>query len=81
MADGFENLNAYHTLHQITERSPEGLVDKIRAIKTPIKMISIVGQNGRYTAFFMGPLMKKEMPERRTINGKRSSKRQKESRT
>jgi hypothetical protein len=52
----FDSLNVYQTLRAITADSPELLVEALTAIRTQIKIINIVAQNGRYTAFVMGHL-------------------------
>jgi hypothetical protein len=52
----FDSLNPYESMESLTARSPDELLVLIKSIRTPIKIISIVGQNNRYTAFVMGDI-------------------------
>lgn len=52
----FDSFNPYESLEPVTARSPEELSAALKAIRTPIKIISIVAMNGRYTAFVIGDL-------------------------
>ena len=64
MAELFDSLNPYQGLEVITARSPEELVNTIKAIRTPVKIINIVSHNSRFVAFIMGDIRK---PRKRKI--------------
>jgi len=64
-----DSLNSYNGMQSLTAKSPEELIAAIRAIKTPIKIISIVSDNNRYTCFFLGDVIIKRKPKKEKING------------
>jgi isopropylmalate/homocitrate/citramalate synthase len=55
----FTSLNPYKSLEVFTTRSADDLVKLLRAIPTEIKIINIVANNGRYSAFVVGDIRKK----------------------
>jgi hypothetical protein len=62
----FDTVNIYDSINYLTARSPEDLCTQIRAIQTPIKIISIVSDNGRFTAFIQGDV---RIKRKKTIKG------------
>jgi hypothetical protein len=65
-----DTLNPYQSLVSITESSPEDLVEAIRAIQQPIKIVSIVATGKRHTCYFLGPFNKVTRKKtRRKTNG------------
>jgi hypothetical protein len=63
MADVFNSLNMYESLETVTGKSPDELVAKLREIRTPIKIIAIVADVGRHTAYIIGDIRKKKIKE------------------
>lgn len=51
--EGLDNLNIYNGMQQITGNSPEELLSFINQIRSPMKIISMVAANNRYTCFFL----------------------------
>lgn len=52
----FDSLNPYESLVAITENDAQALVETIKKIRTPIKIVSIVATNGRHTAYVIGDI-------------------------
>lgn len=50
----FSSLNPYQSLQVITEDSPQLLVDALKAIKVPIKIVQIVHAGTKASAYYMG---------------------------
>jgi len=48
----FDNLNLYSNIDFIQARSPQELIDLIKQIKTPIRIISIVTNGGFQVCYF-----------------------------
>lgn len=57
----FSSLNPYDNLEVILSDSPQGLVDELKKIRTPIKIISIVQVGNKSAAYVMGDVRKKEI--------------------
>lgn len=49
--DYFDSLNSYQTLQVIKADDPQGLVDEIKKIKTPMTIVSIVAYGNRHAAY------------------------------
>lgn len=62
----FSSLNPYQSLEVITEDSPQGLVAALKAIRTPIKIVSIVAQGSKFSAFIMGDIRIKKRDVKNT---------------
>ena len=64
MVDGlqFDTFNLYQSLEYIQARSPQELIDMIKLIRTPVKIVNIVVQpNGKYVAFIVGDIRKNQV--------------------
>lgn len=64
----FDSVNPYESLAVIMEDSPQALVDKLKSIKTPIKIVSIVQVGTRSAAYIMGDI--RLQPALKKIKGK-----------
>lgn len=52
----FDSLNPYQSLVAIQGDSPEDLVENLRSIKTPIKIIGLTSYGARQVAYVMGDI-------------------------
>jgi branched-subunit amino acid permease len=52
----FDSLNPYESLAVIMSDSPQALVDDLKKIRTPIKIVSIVQVGNRSAAYIMGDI-------------------------
>jgi hypothetical protein len=50
----FHSLNPYDSIEAIYGDSPEELLQQLRAIKTPIRIVAIVPNGTRHVAYIMG---------------------------
>lgn len=57
----FSSTNPYESLAAIIGDDPQDLINKIRAIKTPIKLVSIIPHGNRHVAYIMGDVRIKEV--------------------
>ncbi len=57
----FSSLNPYQNLEVVIADSPQALVDELKKIKTPVKIIAINQVGNRSAAYIMGDVRKKEM--------------------
>ena len=53
-SDLFDNMNPYHELTVISERSAGELLAKLKSIRTPFKIHWIYAHNGRHHAWVSG---------------------------
>lgn len=54
----FDSINPYINLEEITARSPAKLLEQIKAINKPIRIVNIVSHNGFLVAFVQGDIKK-----------------------
>lgn len=64
----FDSINPYESLVAVVADSPQDLVRDLKAIKTPIKIVSIVQSGTKSVAYIMGdirtmPPVKKSKPK------------------
>lgn len=52
----FSSLNPYQSLAAITEDSPALLVEALKKIRTPIKVLAICHSGNRATAYIVGDI-------------------------
>lgn len=50
----FDSTNPYESLAVIQAESPQGLIDELKKIKTPIKIIQFIQIGARSAAYIMG---------------------------
>lgn len=50
----FDSLNPYESLAVVISDSPQALVEDLKKIRTPIKIVSIVQIGNRSAAYVMG---------------------------
>lgn len=50
----FDSLNPYESLVVIVADSPQDLVDELKKVRTPIKIVSIVQVGVKSAAYIMG---------------------------
>jgi branched-subunit amino acid permease len=50
----FDSLNPYESLAVVISDSPQALVEDLKKIRTPIKIVSIVQIGNRSAAYIMG---------------------------
>lgn len=50
----FSSLNPYESLEVVVSDSPQGLVEVLKQIKTPIKIVAIVAYGNRHAAYILG---------------------------
>jgi len=58
-AVNFSSLNPYESLDVLRADSPEELVEKIKEIRTPIKICGFVTVNSKCFAYIMGDIRRK----------------------
>lgn len=51
---GFDSKNPYESLAVIVGDSPQDLINQIKSIRTPIKIVSIIPYGGKQVAYIMG---------------------------
>lgn len=56
----FDSLNPYESLEVIIADSPQALIDELKKIRTPIKIVAIVTVGTRQAAYVMGDIRKKK---------------------
>lgn len=61
MADLLNSLSLYESLEAVTAKTPDDLVIALKKFKTPIKVIAIVADQGRHTAYVMGDIRKSQL--------------------
>lgn len=52
----FDSFNPYHNMIVLRANEPEELIEMIKQIKTPIKIVQIVAANNRHYAYLMGDI-------------------------
>jgi hypothetical protein len=57
----FDSLNPYDTMGYVVGRDPGDLVQKLREIRTPIKIHFIVPQGSNHVAYFTGDVKAKKV--------------------
>jgi hypothetical protein len=62
----FSSLNPYQSLEVIQADSPQGLIDELKQIRVPIKIVAIVQVGNRSVAYVMGDVRKNEIKRRST---------------
>ena len=60
----FDSLNPYQTLVQVVAESPGQLVELLKSIRTPIKIVSIVGYGTKQVAYIVGDVRVSEKPQK-----------------
>lgn len=50
----FDSINPYESLMVIQAESPEALVDELKKIRTPIKIVQFIQVGSRSAAYIMG---------------------------
>jgi hypothetical protein len=63
----FDSMNPYESLEVIQSDSPQGLVDELKKIRTPIKILAIVQSGARSVAYVTGDIRLKEMKRKKEI--------------
>lgn len=56
----FDSVNPYEALEVLIAESPQELVNQLRSIRTPIKIVAIVAMGARQAAYVMGDIRKKK---------------------
>jgi len=59
MSVDFNSLNPYMNMEFLSAQNPADLLDQIKAIRTPIKIVQIVSHRNRLVAYIMGDIRKK----------------------
>jgi hypothetical protein len=57
----FDSLNPYDTMGYVVGRDPGDLINKLREIRTPIKIHFIVQQGSNHVAYFTGDVRTKKV--------------------
>ena len=66
----FESHNLYQHLNFIEGENPQALVNKIRRIKTPMKIIAIIQNGDKHVCYFISHFkikLSKDMPKAKVI--------------
>lgn len=63
----FDSTNIYESLAVIISDSPQALVADLKAIKTPIKIISIVQVGTKSAAYITGDIRVVEKPSNKKV--------------
>jgi len=63
----FDSMNTYESLAVIVADSPQALVADLKAIKTPIKIISIVQVGTKSAAYIVGDIRIVEKPSNKKV--------------
>jgi hypothetical protein len=58
----FDSLNPYQSLVPVVADSPGQLVDMLKSIRTPIKIVAIVGYGTKQVAYIAGDVRVAEKP-------------------
>lgn len=66
----FNSLNPYESLHVVKAISPEALVDELKKIQTPIKILTIVQAGNLSVAYITGDVRVKKTVKLKTIREK-----------
>lgn len=61
----FDSMNPYESLEVIQGDSPQGLVDNLKKIRTPIKIMAIVQVGNRSVAYITGDVRLKDMKRKK----------------
>jgi branched-subunit amino acid permease len=59
----YSGLNPYQSLEVVVANSPQELVDELKKIKTPIKIVQIVQLGTKSAAYIMGDV--RPLPKRK----------------
>lgn len=62
----FDSLNPYQSLVPVVADSPGQLVDSLKQIRTPIKIVAIVSYGTKQVAYIVGDVRVNEMPIKKT---------------
>jgi len=54
MADIFQSLNPYDNIEVLRADSPEALIELIKSIKVPIKILAFTSSGNRHYAYIQG---------------------------
>lgn len=57
----FDSMNPYDTMGYVIGNDPQDLVNKLREIRTPIKIHFIVQYNNRQVAYYTGDVKAKKV--------------------
>lgn len=69
----FSSLNPYDTLEAVYGDSPQDLINQLRAIRTPIKIVAIVHLGARHVAYIMGDIRTSTIRKKGIKNGSKDS--------
>lgn len=69
----FSSLNPYDTLEAVYGDSPQDLINQLRAIRTPIKIVAIVPIGVRHVAYIMGDIRSSNIRKKGNKNGSKDS--------
>ena len=62
----FDSLNPYQTLVPVVADTPGQLVDALKQIRTPIKIVAIVSYGTKQVAYIAGDVRVSETPIKKT---------------
>lgn len=66
----FSSLNPYENMEVILDRSPQGLIKRLKEIRTPIKIVAIVPYGLSHAAYIVGDIRANEPKGKKTLNEK-----------
>lgn len=61
----FDSVNPYQSLETVVASGPQELVNELKKIRTPIKIVAIVAYGTKQVAYIMGDIRKSDLKKQK----------------